>query len=434
MELREGLAALRAAWWVPLLGVIGGVVAALLLTLLQVPQYTSNMQLIVSSRDSGTTASAFQGSQLSQNRVDSYAELITGNEVAGRVVERLQLPMSAGTLNDGITASAVPDTVLIDVSVTDTSAQRAQAIAAALADEFRGMVSDLEAPAAGGPPPVDVTVTDAPTLPAAPQTPRPMRNVGFGLIAGLVASTALVVLRARLDPTVRTAEEAARLTGGPVIGSVPHDKVLQTRHIVDLLRSNAAAESYRQVRTTMHYLHADDPPKVIMVTSASEAEGRTTTAVNLALSLAEAGRQVTLVDADLRNPTVSTYLGIGGEAGLSEVLDGTADLGEVLQPYGSAPLTVLPAGPGPANPGDLLASKNMTQTIEELRWKNDFVIIDASALLPVADASVLASMVDGVILCVRHGRTTKDELAESRDSLDLIGVRMVGVVLNDVPW
>ncbi|MGY1886115.1 MULTISPECIES: polysaccharide biosynthesis tyrosine autokinase [unclassified Blastococcus] len=434
MELKEGLAALRAAWWLPVLGLVGGVVAALLLTLLQVPQYTSHMQLFVSTRDAGTTASAFQGSQLSEGRVESYAELLQGNEVAGRVVERLRLPMSAGALNDGVTASAVPGTVLIDVSVTDTSAQRAQAIAAALAEEFRRLVSDLEAPAVGGPAPVDVTVTDAPTLPTAAQTPQPVRNVGLGLIVGTVAGAGAAVLRARLDSTVSTVEEAARLTGKPVIGSVPHDPGLPTRHVIDPFGRGAVAESYRQVRTTLQRLHPDDPPKTIMVTSAAEADGRTTTAVNLALSLAEAGRQVALVDADLRNPEVGSRLRIGAGPGLSDVLGGTAELAEILQRHADLPLTVVVAGPAVENPGGLLASENTAKAIDELRWKHDVVIIDASALLPVADAGALATHVDGVILCVRHGHTGRDELVESRDALDLLGVRTIGVVLNDVPW
>jgi capsular exopolysaccharide synthesis family protein len=426
VELKEVLAALRTAWWLPVLGLIAGVVAALALTLLQVPKYTSNMQLFVSTRDSGTTASAFQGSQLSEGRVDSYAELLKGNQMAGRVIERLDLSMSAGALNDGITASTVPGTVLIDVSVTDVSAQRAQAIATALAAEFRGLVSDLEAPATGGPAPVEVTVTDAPTLPTAPQTPQPVRNVGLGLIAGLVAG---------LDPAVRTLEEAARLAERPVIGSIPHDKGLQNRRVIDRLsRKGPVTESYRKARTTLQYLHEDDPPKVVMITSAADAEGKTTTAINLALSLAEAGRQVTLVDADLRNPQVSEYLRIARRTGLSDVLGGSAELGEVVHAYGDPSVTVVAAGPKPGNPSELLSSKNMSKVIDDLRWKNDFVIIDASPLLPFADANVLASKVDGVILCVRHGHTTKDDLAESRDSLELVGVRSLGVIFNDVPW
>lgn len=433
MELRDGLTALKDAWWLPALGLITGVVAALLFTLLTVPQYTSNTQVFVSTRDSGTTSSAFQGSQLSQQRVESYTELLGGPELARRVVERLQLPDTPNAVMREITATAVPDTVLIDVTVTDPSAQRAQAIATALTSEFTSLVTTLETPESGGPAPVQITITAAPSLPSSPRTPDPLRNTAFGLLAGLIAGSVIAVVRARLDPSVRDGEVAAELSGSPVIGSIPHDDKLETQHVTERDSRGRTAEGYRQLRTNLQRLNVDDPPKVIMITSAVAAEGKTTTVINLALSLVQAGRQVALVDADLRHPQVTGYLRIGGAAGLANVLNGSADLREVLQPYRDRRLTVLAAGATPPNPSELLGSDRMVEVIHDLRCKYDFVLIDSPPLLSVADASELASMVDGVVLTVRFGVSRKDDLAEARAALDLVGVRTLGVILNAVP-
>ncbi|MCZ2846582.1 polysaccharide biosynthesis tyrosine autokinase [Modestobacter sp. VKM Ac-2978] len=430
--MREVLSALRVGWWLPTVGLVTGGVVALAISLLQTPLYTSDTQLFVSTTDSTSTSDVFTGSQFSQQRVTSYAQLLTGEELAARVIDRLDLDVTAAELTAGITATAVTDTVLINVSVTHPSPERTQQIAATLGAEFIAFVGELETPEAG-PSPVRVAVTDSPEVPTVPSSPQTARNVALGLLVGLLIGAALAIARVRLDRSVRDAEEAAELAGAPVIGVILRDEALVKEHTIDQGSSSRTAEAYRQLRTNLQFLNVDEPPKAIMISSAVPSEGKTTVAVNLALALAEAGRSVTLVEGDLRRPRVTRYLGMVGGAGLTNILSGSAELEDVLQPYGDGDLKVIAAGPTPPNPSELLASSHMFTLIDDLRAKNDFVLIDAPPLLPVADASGLAVIVDGVVLSTRYGSTRKEQLQQARATLDRVGARTLGIILNIVP-
>lgn len=433
VELREILAALRAGWWLALVGLVVGAGVALLASLLQTPLYTSSTQLFVSTRASDSTSDVFQGSQFSQQRVTSYAQLITGDELADRVIDRLDLDMTTSTLRDKIEATAAPNTVLIDITVTDPSPERAQRIADAVGREFSAFAMELESTDSSGVSPVKVTVTQPPQVPSDASSPRTTRNGAAGALVGFLVGAGLAIARARLDRTVKDADDASELADAPVIGLVLRDAALEKRHVVDWAVGGRSAEDYRQLRTNLQFLNVDQPPKVIMLSSPMPSEGKTTAAINLALALAEAGRQVALVDADLRRPRVTSYLGNVAGAGLTNILAGTADASDVVQPYGHTGVSVIGAGPTPPNPSELLASKHMSTLLEELRGKNEYVLIDAPPLLPVADSTGLAAMVDGVLLSVRYGKSRKDQLQQAAATLDRVGARTLGLILNIVP-
>jgi receptor protein-tyrosine kinase len=432
MNLPDVWRALKAGWWLPLLGMIIGGGLALGMTSLQPPLYTSTTQLFVSTTAATSSADAFQGGQFSQQRAASYARLIGGQEMATRVVARLKLDVPPATIAEGIAASAVPGTVLIDVVVVDESPQRAAEIAEAVGSEFPAFVQELEVSAPGGDPLVRVAVTDPPEVPSVPSSPRVARDTALGVAVGLLLGALAAVARARLDRTVKDPEEGASLAAAPVIGLVLRDERLAQRHIADT-GGSATAEEYRQLRTNLQFLSVDEPPKVIMISSALPMEGKTTTVVNLGIALAEAGHRVTIVDADLRRPRVTHYLGLVGGVGLTNVLAGTADVEEVLQRHGTEQLFVMGAGPLPPNPGELLASSHMAELVGKLRAENDFVLFDAPPVLPVADAAGLAVSMDGAVLVVRFGKTRKEELRSASAALDRVGARMLGIILGMVP-
>jgi capsular exopolysaccharide synthesis family protein len=433
MNLRQVLTALRANWWMPLLGVLLGAALALGIGLLATPMYTASTQLFVSTTAATSSAEAFQGGQFSEQRTASYARLIMGEELAGRVIERLGIDVSPALVRRQVNASAVPGTVLIDITATDRSPVRAQQIAEALGVEFPDLVQELEAPVAGGAPLVRVTVTDAPEVPVRPSSPNVPRDVALGLAVGALVGLGIAILRLRLDRTVKDPDDAVALAGAPLIGTVLQDQVLEKLHTIDRSSMSRTVEDYRQLRTNLQFVNVDEPPKVIMVSSAVPAEGKTTVVVNLALALADAGRKVTIVEADLRRPKVTRYLGMVGGAGLTNVLAGAAGLDEVLQSYGEGLISVIAAGPTPPNPGEILSSSHMQSLIEKLRGQNDYVLVDAPPLLPVADSSGLAVMMDGVLLSVRYGSTTKEQLQQAATKLDLVGAKTLGVILNIVP-
>jgi capsular exopolysaccharide synthesis family protein len=259
-----------------------------------------------------------------------------------------------------------------------------------------------------------------------------VRNVVLGALLGLLCGAGLAVARVLLDRSVTETGDAEQLTGAPAIGLVFRDDSLNDQHTIERVGSRTA-EQYRQLATSLQYLNVDAPPKVIMVSSAVPAEGKTTMAINLAIALAEAGHRVTIVEADLRRPKVVEYLGLVSGAGVTNLLAGSADLGDVVQVIGEAGLRVIAAGPTPPNPGRLLGSSQMAVLLDQLRRDYDYVLVDAAPILPVADSRGLAAHVDGVLLSVRHGSTTKDQLSETAAALDGVGATTLGVVLNMVP-
>ena len=431
--LRATLAALRAAWWLPLIGMLLGAGAALLLSTVRTPLYTSSTQFFVSTTTAGSASDALQGSQFSQERVTSYALLLEGEDLAARVIDRLDLDTSPRRFTERVEAAALVDTVLIEVRVSDPSPDEAARIADAIGSEFRELVGELEAPAGGvAAAPVKVTVTDAPEVAVAPSSPRPVQETSLGALAGLLVGAALAVLRARLDRSVRSAEQASAATGVPVIGTVLRDDALAAAHIYEGSPDSRFAEDYRKLRTGLQFLRIDDPATIIMITSALPSEGKTTLAVNLALSISESGQRVVLVEGDLRRPKVTSYLGMVSGVGLTNVLAGSAELDDVIQRHGDR-IAVLGGGPTPPNPGELLGSIQMKDLLRALKKQYDVVLVDAPPVLPVADAATLAAATEGVILSARHGHVRREHLHQAATTLRGAGGDLLGVVLNVVP-
>jgi capsular exopolysaccharide synthesis family protein len=431
MTLGEVWTALRNAWWLPLLGVITAAAAGLGISLLQTPVYSSSTQLFVSTPIATSATDVLQGSQFSQQRVTSYAELLRGEELAGRVVNRLALAKSPKQLSNEIAVFVPTDSVLLDVTVTDPSPQRAQRIAEAVGTEFTAMAAQLETPGTGGITPVKVTVTQKPDLPRSPSSPDFLRRLGFGALVGLVLGAGAAIARARLDRSVK-GDAVADAVGAPVVGIIVQDDALAREHTIDLVQGGRTAEGYRQLRANLEFLNGEDPPKVVLVSSALPDEGRTTLVINLGLALAETGRRSAIIEADLRQPTLTRYLGMVPGAGLTDVLLDRAALDEVAQTY-QENLRVIPCGPNPSNRAQLLASGRMRAVVEKLRADNDVVLIQGPPLLPVADSSSLAVHCDAALLSVRYGRTRKDQLRQAVGTLMRVGVTSIGVVLNLVP-
>jgi capsular exopolysaccharide synthesis family protein len=432
MDSRAVWAALRLGWWLPVLGALVGGAVAVAASLVQTPLYTASTQLFVSTTESATTSDVFQGSQFSQQRVTSYARLLTGEELARRVIDELELDLSPAELTGEVTATPVPETVLIEVTVTDPDPSQARDIAAAVGGLFGDLVAALETPPGAISSPVRVLVVEPPDLPESPSSPQPTRSTAIGVIAGLLLGAGAALVRARLDRSIRDHDELVDLAAAPVIGIIPKEPGLEKSHLVDRQNGSGGTEAFRQLRTNLQFLNVDQPPRVIMISSSLPGEGKTTLAVNLAVALAEAGQQVVLVEADLRRPRVTRYLGLVGGVGLTNILAGTATVDEVVQVYGDR-CAVIAAGPRPPNPGELLSSSHMAALLEELKEKNDVVLVDAPPVLPVADASGLAVLVDGTVLSVRYGATTQDQVRQTALTLQRIGAKTLGVVLNLVP-
>ncbi|MGB3370197.1 MAG: polysaccharide biosynthesis tyrosine autokinase [Rhodococcus sp. (in: high G+C Gram-positive bacteria)] len=434
MEIQDYLQILRARWMVIVVTVAVAVLGALAVSLLTTPTYQSCSRVFVSTSGGSTVSESYQGNLFSQQRVASYSELVTGETLASRTIDDLGLSMSPAALASKVTATSTPDTVLLDICVVDSAPALASGIANSLASQLTTLVRELETPEDGGSPAAGVRLVEEAKESATPVSPKTTRNLALGAAVGLLLGIALAVLRDRLDNTIKTRIRLEAASKTPLVGTLPFDKTLKETAVVKFGAGHSpSAEAYRELRTNLQFLEVDHPPRVIVVTSAVPAEGKTTVAVNLALALAEAGHHVALVEGDLRRPRVSKYLNLIGSVGLSTVLANQADLSDVLQPTPSEGLEVLASGPLPPNPSELLGSEASRRVIEELRGRFDYVIIDGAPLLPVTDSALLTTHSDGALMVARFGHTTESEVGRAVGNLETIGAHILGAVFTMMP-
>lgn len=436
LNLQDFLKLLRSRWITVCVTTVVVLLGAVAVTLLTTPLYQASTRLFVSTTAGAGTplGDIYQGNLVSQDRVLSYSELLTGKTLAQRTIDKLGLDMSADTLEKRVKATAKEQTVLIDVAVLDESPVRARDIANALSNEFVTMVRELETPEPGAAPNARVVVEQRASIPDAPTTPKTARNIALGLAVGVLLGIGLAVLRDRLDNTVKDRETVEEITGAGVVGSVPLDRERRKEPAISFDSENSAiAEAFRKLRTNLQFLAVDNPPRVIVVTSSLPNEGKSTTALNIALALAEAEHNVVLVDGDMRRPTLDKYLNVIGSAGFSTVLSGGASLSEVLQKTRFSGLWVLTAGAIPPNPSELLGSLAAKKVLSELRAQFDYVIVDSSPLLAVTDAAILAASSDGVLIIARFGQTKREQLAHAIKILKDVGTSPLGAVLSIMP-
>ncbi len=201
--------------------------------------------------------------------------------------------------------------------------------------------------------------------------------------------------------------------------------------VLDHPRSQVA-EAYRNLRTNIQFYNVGEPMRRLLVTSAGPDEGKSTTSANLAITFAQANQRVVLIDADLRRPSLHRMFELSNLVGLTDVMVGSVDLQEVLLPTAQNGLSVLPTGPIPPNPAEMLGSPRMSELLDQLNQLADFIIIDAPPILAVTDAAVLSSLVDGVILVAASGEVKRDMAQQAVSRLEAVKARMLGVVLNGV--
>jgi capsular exopolysaccharide synthesis family protein len=268
----------------------------------------------------------------------------------------------------------------------------------------------------------------------APVSPNAVRNYGLGILLGLLLGVGLAVVRELLDTSVATAEDVAEVTSSPILGHINADPAaVKKDSALALGEATPWAESFRVLRTNMQYVEVDHDHRVFVISSSLPAEGKSTTAVNLAVTLAMAGEKVALVECDLRRPTMGQRLGLDDAVGTTSVLIGKVSLEDALQTYKETGLAVLTSGPRPPNPSELLQSHAMELLVKELREQFDVVLLDAPPLLPVTDAALLAAQADGLLAVVRHGKTTRDQLRHALERVESVGAKCVGIVVNLAP-
>lgn len=434
MTLQDYLRVLRERWRVVIAAVLIALVAAGAAWFLRPAEYTAQLTLYVSSQGGDSTSAAFQGAQLSQQRVTSYVELVSSRRVSEDVIAELGLGVAPESLAKRITASSALDSVLIAVAVADRSPERAAQIANTLGTVFTDLVDELERPVEpGAPQAVTVRVVQPAVTPDVPSSTGLPVTLALGLLAGLAVGVGGALARNALDTSVKSPEQLREIAKAPNLGTIAFDAAVPKHPLtVHEDPQSPRAEAFRQLRTNLQFVDVDEPRKVIVVTSALPAEGKTTTLANLAIALASTGQRVLAIEADLRRPKLASLLGLERSVGLTSVLSGRIGVVQAVQQW-SGGVDVLASGPLPPNPSELLASQQMKSLLMELRGYYDTILIDTPPLLPVTDAAAVAPSTDGVILVCRFKETTRDQVTRSAEAITAVSAPLLGTVLTMVP-
>ena len=427
VELIDYVRIVRRRWATIFLVMIACVGGAAIATELTTPKYEATTQLVVNGSSTVSPIDEVTTRQLAEERAVAFAQIAGTSPAVQAALKQAQAsegPFSKSG-SPSVSASANGTSPFINITVPDSDARRAQAVANAFVTVLPQVLQQLDQPI--GPNEIEV-LTNA-SYPTTQSSPRPSRNLLIGFALGIVLGGGAALVRESLDRRLKDSDDVENATGMTVLGVVPYElprePIPAATHPMSV-----RAEAYRKVRTNLNFANATRAPKSIVVTSSTSSEGKTSVAVNLAIACARAGQRVALVDADLRRPMVHVFLQIPDNKGLVDVIAGTADLSDAIQFVQKGRIAVLVAGPVPANPSELIGSATMLDVIRRLEHECDIVIIDTPPVLPVADGLLLSVNVDAVVIVTRLGETTRDRLRRTKEALDNVHANVVGVVPN----
>ncbi len=468
----------RRKWWVGLAAALG-LGASLVFSLTAHKEYSATAQLLVQPSVDASAVGVTQPQPVTQTDVETELQLVTSAPVQQAVRARLNGAPAVSAAEVGqtnvmaITATGdVPSQAALIANAYATAfvqyqqsvAERNLATAEAqlrsqinsLTQQlkpFRGNTTSPEASAllnqqavlkeqlaqmqvSGAVDTGDVVlVTPAPT-PTSPSSPKPAQDALLGLTAGLALGLGAAFLWDSLDDKLDSKEAAEHACGAPVLAMAPLVPTLRRQQplvVVMTEPTSPAAESYRSLRTSLQFARQERQLRSVVVTSPGEGDGKTSTLANLGVVFAQAGERVLLVSCDLRRPRIGEFLGLDENVGLTSVLLGEQTLEEILQPVpGLDRLTLLPSGPIPPNPAELLNSSQVQGIFVRLRERFDLVLIDSPPVLPVTDAAILSRYADATLMLAAAGQTRRGDLHRAVEKLEQVGTTILGVVLNKV--
>lgn len=419
-----------ASW--RLIGICGliGLVLAGAYTFTATAQYkaTAGVYFYLSGGDS--TSQLVQGSTFAQNQVRSYALLAEQPVVLDPVIKQLNLPYTSTQLARTVTTNVPLDTVVLEITVTNPSAEESAAIANAIANQMGAAVSGLSPSSTNANATTVKASTVAPAqVPQFPSSPNKRLDIALGVILGLIVGVAIAVIREVTNNKVRTTEIVKELTQIPVVGDVPFDSATSRQALADQNQNDPRSEAFRKLSANFEFVCYDRSVHSLIVTSPMHNEGKSVTALNLAYAMS-AHIRVILVDADLRRPAIAQLAGLDNDHGLSTVLTGRDSLDQALQPTTAPNLRVLTSGAIPPNSAELLGSNQMRQTLTELKQLCDLVILDTPPVLPASDSTVVSRLVDGALVVISAKKTKRQQLQDTLEDLSLSGGNVLGIVLN----
>lgn len=396
------------------------------------PTYKADISVIISQAKSEGTSNSqtYNDLIMYQKMVKTYAELAKSRMVAENVLDNLKLDIKVGQLQSMLTVTPKGDTEFLTISIKAQDPKQAQDLANQYAKSLKIVGNEVKK--------VDnIQLLDEALLPTGKDSPRVSLNIAIAFFLGVMVSIGLVFLLEYLDNTIKTKEDIERNLELPVIGLLPYDETLAEGKVQQLItytdpKSNTA-ESYRTLRTNIQFSSLDKDIKSIVITSTKPGEGKSTIVSNMAITMAQSGKKVLLMDCDFRKPAIHKKFGVTNSKGLTNVLLKDKKFDECILLTRQDNLHVVTSGPVPPNPSELLGSNKFKILLKHLASIYDVILLDAPPTLLVTDAQILSSICDGTVLLTSYGETEKEALAEANSLLVKVNANILGVVLNRIP-
>ncbi len=421
--------------------IVFGIVVLLLVVVvfydltIKTPMYTTSTTLVLVKNDSNNNSKYNYNTEdetitqnditLNQKLVATYRYIVKSELVLDQVINKLNLNYSNEILKKKIVVQAIEDTEILKISVTDSSAQMATDIANCLAEIFEKEVTQIYNIN-------NVSVIDTAKVDNSPSNNTFFRDVILAVFVGVVGTTAVIFVVYYFDDRLRYSDNLEAEIDMPVVG-----KVLRDNNNIDLIVEKKpkvlASESIRTLRTNLQFSSVDEEMKSLLVTSTLPSEGKSFISANLAVSFAQAGKKVLLIDCDLRKGRQNKIFNVSGRKGLSNLLiHDVKDYEEYIYETRTEGLYVMPRGVIPPNPSELLSSKKLNVLLYLLKKQFDIIVIDGAPALGLSDSIILSSLVDKVLLVTSANDTPKTELKDVKKTLENVGAHIAGIVVNNV--
>lgn len=410
--------------------ILGGAAAGVYTTYRITPLYQSQCMLYVNNGalSVGSTTVSLQDLNASKSLVDTYLVILKSRKVLMEVADKAGLPYGYDTMNSMISGSQVNGTEVFSVTVTSPNPEEAELVANVVADVLPVAIADIVEGSTA-------KIVDYAVVPYYPISPSKSKNILMGAMLGAMLCCGILVLMYLLDDKIENEEDMMVGNKYPLLSVIPELKKpkgsgnQEEENVEDL--SFASQEAYHLLGTNVMYSLADqEQGKVIGIASSVAAEYKSTTAINLAKTLARNGQKVLLLDCDLRLSYLDKRLGVEEKPGLTEYLTGTANLAEILRNSKQENLDVIVSGTRSMNPGELLRSHRMERALTQFRKEYDYIVIDFPPINIVVDSLVLGKLTDGFVMVAREGYTQKKTFLEALNKLKFLDIRVLGLVLT----
>lgn len=435
IDIFELIYVLKRKWYIILVCVIVSMTLAYTTTKYYIqPVYSAEATLFLGKEKDKIGSLSLTDLQASNQLIIDYREIIKSKLVTKAVMEQLELKMDYNQFISNTEVTTIKDSRIFKIKFESEDPEFATRVVNELAQIIVKMAADIVEVK-------NVKIIDLAEKPKAPVSPNLNTNVGIAGILGLMVSVFGIFLIEYLNSTFKKPTDIERNLGLNVLGSIPNfwtkrkknsklDK-LKDSLITIVNPGSPSSEAFRELRTNIQYKEVDNNIKTILITSGNKSDGKSTTAVNLAVVMAQSGKNVLILDCDLRKPTVNDYFGMQNAKGVTNLLLGDESV-EILKVEEIDNLSVLPSGPIPPNAADLIGSNKMKNLMEILKDRFDLIIVDSPPVGLVTDAAILAKLTDSVIFTLLHDETSVEIAKKGVKALKNVNANVIGAVMGKI--